>query len=183
MIQTKKDETLDLSNQDNIDLKNSEEVSPMGESFSGVVEDEFHDGFKTSEKENDLIRKKADEAENSVKSINLNTQQFIYPDNLEDLIKNSNQQERSNKKNYQDKPFIKDQYRVARKSTRIKERLINVFDLSKDDDLKKLNELTNQSIKEDTAIANLNLREHFSEKDGTWKVLATYDILEFTNPL
>ena len=50
-------------------------------------------------------------------------------------------------------------------------------------DLKQLNSLVNNSIKEDTAINNLVLREHFSEKDGTWKVLATYDILEFTNPL
>lgn len=194
MTQIKKEEHLDPSNSQNnkidlvdkleeVSLKDSEEASPMGDIFSGTVEDEFRDGFKTSDKENALIKQKANEAENRAKAITLNKQQFIYPENLEELIKNSNQQEKNNKKIYQDKPFIKNQVKVAHNSTRIKERLIKVFDLSKEEDLKKLNELTNQSIREDTSIENLVLREHFSEKDGTWKILATYDILEFTNPL
>lgn len=190
MILTEKKEPLDLSNliKSRIDLDSNleekdeedEEVSPMGESFSGTIEDEFRDGFKTSEKENEEIRKEADKAEGEISKSN--TQQLIYPDNLENLIRNSNQQEKSNKKVYQDKPFIKNQAKISRHSIRVKERLINVFDLSKEEDLKKLNELSNQSIKEDTSIENLVLREHFSEKDGTWKILATYDILEFTNP-
>ena len=178
-MQKEKEKSLETQVLSDLDIAKLEFVEPTGDSFSGDIKDEFRGGFKTSEEENQQIKEAANSAEND----NTDKQQLIFPDNLEKLIATHSNQSESHLKVYQNKPFIKNQIKVARNSTRIKERVIKVFDLAMDLDLKQLNSLVNNSIKEDTAINNLVLREHFSEKDGTWKVLATYDILEFTNPL
>lgn len=89
---------------------------------------------------------------------------------------------RSAKKEYFDKPFIKNQYKTMPNTCRLKRTVVNVYNLDDKEDLEKFNGLLNDCAQEFTNITNLRHQIKFTENTGTWKVLVLYDVLEFENP-
>lgn len=83
---------------------------------------------------------------------------------------------------YFDAPFIAQQAKKLPKTTRIRQKVVKVFDLSNQTDLEEFNTLLNHYIFDFSNIANLNHQVQIFESANTWKVLASYDILEFQNP-
>ena len=83
---------------------------------------------------------------------------------------------------YFDSPFIAQQSKKLPKSTKIRQKVVKVFDLSNSENLEEFNTLLNNYINDFSNIANLNYQLQTFESANTWKILAMYDILEFQNP-
>ena len=56
---------------------------------------------------------------------------------------------------------------------------IKVFDLSKGSDEDNLNKLLDEHLDPNSNIINLSLKHQFSDKDGSWKILVSYELVEF----
>jgi hypothetical protein len=68
--------------------------------------------------------------------------------------------------------------------SRLKRRVVKVFDLENEETLQEYNDVMNQSLNDNSNIANFKtVQLKFSEQTGTFKALAIYDIVEFKNPL
>lgn len=85
-------------------------------------------------------------------------------------------------KTYYDSPFIAKQQQKFPKSTRIREKVVKVFDLSEKDNLVEFNNILNDCMQDFSNIANFQYQLKTFENANTWKVLAMYDIVEFQNP-
>lgn len=79
---------------------------------------------------------------------------------------------------YSPTPLIKNQKDFPQ-LRRIYARRVTMFDLGKKEEEEALNNLMDKALKEDSNIIDLNLRHEFSEKSGSWKILATYSLVEF----
>ena len=79
---------------------------------------------------------------------------------------------------YSPTPVIKNQKDFPQ-LRRIYARRVTMFDLGKKEEEEALNNLMDKALKEDSNIIDLNLRHEFSEKSGSWKILATYSLVEF----
>ena len=82
-----------------------------------------------------------------------------------------------------EKPFLKGQKNNPSMS-RIKQKVVKVYDLGDAKDIVEYNDLMNKSINEQENISNLKtVQLQFSTQSDTFKALVIYDILEFKNPL
>ena len=81
------------------------------------------------------------------------------------------------------KPLLKGQKSNPMMS-RIKQKVVKVYDLGDEKDIVEYNDLMNKSFNETENIANFKtVQLQFSAQSDTFKALVMYDILEFSNPL
>ena len=81
------------------------------------------------------------------------------------------------------KPFLKGQKSNPMMS-RIKQKVVKVYDLGDEKDIVEYNDLMNKSFNETENISNFKtVQLQFSAQSDTFKALVMYDILEFSNPL
>ena len=68
--------------------------------------------------------------------------------------------------------------------SRIKQKVVKVYDLGDEKDIVEYNDLMNKSFNETENISNFKtVQLQFSAQSDTFKALVMYDILEFSNPL
>ena len=83
---------------------------------------------------------------------------------------------------YYDSPFVAQQAKKLPHTTRIRQKVVKVFDLSITEQVSEFNDLLNKYIYDFSNIGNLNYQLQTFEAANTWKALVMYDILEFKNP-
>lgn len=82
------------------------------------------------------------------------------------------------KKEFSDTPIVQGQ-KLKNGMFRVKARRIKMFDLSKEQDETSLNNLLDEHLNPNSNIINLSLKHQFSDKDGSWKILVSYELVEF----
>lgn len=113
------------------------------------------------------LTKIREENDAELKRRNVNTPQFL---------------ESINGKVYFDSPFIANQFKKLPQTTKIRQKVVKVFDLSINTQLEEFNTLLNTYIYDFSNIGNFNYQLQTFESANTWKALVMYDLLEFQNP-
>jgi hypothetical protein len=152
------------------DIDLNDTLSDIGESYSYSEPDIlFEDHINTTTSNNDSD----DSLKITDKNIIVNSKGVNYIKNID-----NKSVEDQPIKLWSDTPIIKNQ-KANRDLYRFKTKRIKVYDLGVPSEVVELNELIDNSMSETSNIINLNLLHKFSDTTGNWKILATYDIIEF----
>ena len=142
-----------------IDLKDLEQLEDKGQAYQSTDSDDVYASDYSDEPENDIKDKEV--STNKITPI-----EFInYP-------------KKEPKKEFSDTPVVQGQ-KLKNHLCRVKSRRIKVFDLSKSSDEDNLNKLLDEHLDPNSNIINLSLKHQFSDKDGSWKILVSYELVEF----